>query len=88
MSDSFELAPVVVFCYKRPQHLARTIFSLLGNPEAAATHVTIFSDAAKSASNREAVAAVRRYVESISGFASVVSIRMGALAKAGIALIF
>jgi hypothetical protein len=65
------LAPVVVFAYMRPQHLRRTVESLLRNPEAAATHVTVYCDAAKRPEHRAGVEAVRAYVESLSGFASV-----------------
>lgn len=71
MNDALAPAPVVVFCYKRPDHLARTISSLVSNPEAAASHLTLFCDAAKSPADAAAVDAVRRYVDSIEGFASV-----------------
>ncbi len=71
MNSPVSLAPVVMFCFTRPDHLARTVESLLRNPEAAATHLTVFCDAARSPAHRAGVDAVRQYVASIAGFASV-----------------
>lgn len=68
------LAPVVVFAYMRPDHLRRTIESLLVNPEAAQTDVTIYCDGPKRAEHLGGVEAVRRYVASVSGFRSVTRI--------------
>jgi Glycosyl transferase family 2 len=68
------LAPVVLFAYARPEHLRRTVASLLRNPEVAATHVTVYCDAAKKPEHQAAVDAVRAFVDSISGFASVTRI--------------
>jgi hypothetical protein len=68
------LAPVVVFAYMRPQHLRRTVESLLRNPEAAHTHVTVYCDGPKRPEHRAGVEAVRAYVESLSGFATVTRI--------------
>jgi hypothetical protein len=65
------LAPIVVFAYMRPDHLQRTIASLLANPDAAASHVTFYCDAAKRPEHADGVAAVRRFVDSVAGFASV-----------------
>lgn len=65
------LAPLVLFAYARPEHLKRTVASLLRNPEAAATHVTVYCDAPKKPEHQPAVDAVRRFVDSMSGFASV-----------------
>jgi hypothetical protein len=67
-------APVVLFCYMRPEHLARTIESLQRNPEASRTHLRVYCDAAKKPEHQDAVDAVRRCVDSISGFASVTRI--------------
>jgi hypothetical protein len=64
-------APVVLFAYMRPEHLRRTITSLLGNAEAEATHLTVFCDAPKRSDHQPAVDEVRRYVDAIEGFASV-----------------
>jgi hypothetical protein len=62
---------VVLFAYMRPDHLRRTVSSLLRNPEAAATHLTVYCDAPKRPEHRDGVEAVREYVKSLSGFASV-----------------
>lgn len=67
--DAF--APVAVFAYKRRDHLRATMESLLSNVEARQTHVRIYCDAARTRRDEAGVAAVRRYVESIRGFASV-----------------
>ena len=69
-----DLAPVVLFCYMRPEHLARTVDSLQRNPEAARTHLRVYCDAARKPEHQAAVDAVRRFVASITGFASVTPI--------------
>jgi hypothetical protein len=66
-----EPAPIVLFAHRRPEHLRRTVESLLKNAEAPETHITIYCDAAKRTEHQAAVDAVRRYVDGISGFASV-----------------
>ncbi len=70
-----DLAPVVLFCYMRPEHLARTVDSLQRNPEAARTHLRVYCDAARKPEHQAAVDAVRRYVATITGFASVTPMR-------------
>ena len=65
------VAPVAVFAYARPMHLAQTIESLLSNSQASETDVIVFCDAAKSPAQTAAAAEVRRYVDSITGFASL-----------------
>jgi hypothetical protein len=67
--------PVALFAYARPDHLRRTVASLLRNPEAGQTALYVFCDAAKSSGQQPAVDAVRRYVDSITGFASVTIVR-------------
>jgi hypothetical protein len=64
-------APVILFAYNRPRHLAQTVASLLANPESVSTHLTIYCDAPKRPEHSAAVEEVRHYVESVSGFASV-----------------
>ncbi len=61
-------SPLAIFAYRRPEHLRRVVESLLENPEAAETNLTIFCDGAKSASDEEQVAAVRRYARTVEGF--------------------
>ena len=71
MNRPAALAPVILFCYMRPDHLARTVESLLRNAEAADTSLTVYCDAARKPEHQPQVETVRRYVESITGFASV-----------------
>jgi glycosyltransferase involved in cell wall biosynthesis len=64
-------APVALFAYNRPVHLRRTVEALLSNPEAQVSELFIFSDGAKDSVNAPAVAEVRRYINQVSGFATV-----------------
>lgn len=64
-------APVVLFAYNRPLHLQKTLESLLQNPEAAESTLFVFADGAKSAQYQVAVAAVRAYLEQLSGFKEI-----------------
>lgn len=65
------LAPIALFAYNRPMHLRRTVESLLANETAAAADLYIFSDGPRSPAQEPAVAEVRRYAGSVSGFRSV-----------------
>ena len=71
---STALAPVALFCYMRPEHLARTLDALQRNPEAARTHLRVYCDAPRKPGHQAAVDAVRRLVDGIAGFASVTRI--------------
>jgi hypothetical protein len=64
-------APIALFTYNRPSHTARVLESLLRNPEAAASDLHIFSDAAKEPGAAQAVSAVRSRIRAIRGFRSV-----------------
>lgn len=64
-------APVAVFAFARPDHLRRTIESLRANAEAARTHVTFYCDGSRAETDRPQVEAVRDYIASVAGFASV-----------------
>ncbi|SVC36265.1 uncharacterized protein METZ01_LOCUS289119 [marine metagenome] len=66
-----KLAPIVVFTYNRPNHTQRTVESLLKNPLTKKSDLIIFSDAAPTPSQRQAVDEVRRYLSIITGFHSV-----------------
>jgi hypothetical protein len=65
------LAPIVVFPYKRLQHIQQTIEALKSNALAAESHLYIYSDGAKTLQDEEEVNAVRRYLKSISGFKKI-----------------
>lgn len=62
-------APVALFAYRRPDHLAQVVAGLLANPEAAKTPLWIFCDGAKGVADATGVAAVRQFARTIEGFA-------------------
>jgi len=62
------IAPILVYAYNRPEHLQRCITSLRANALATDSELYVFSDAARSEANREAVAEVRRYIRTVTGF--------------------
>jgi hypothetical protein len=67
-------APVVLFAYRRPDHLRRALDSLAANSGADQTQVSIYCDGAKSAADGEAVEQVReiaRHANNLGTFASV-----------------
>src|SRR5262249_9090265 len=64
-------APVALFPYARPEHTRITVESLAANELAKGTKIFIFSDAARSEQDVEAVNAVRRYLRGIKGFRDV-----------------
>lgn len=63
--------PVAVFCYKRLDHLKRTLEALARNYGAEQTDVIVFSDAARFDREKADVDNVRRYIETLTGFKSV-----------------
>jgi acetyltransferase-like isoleucine patch superfamily enzyme len=69
MSDA--LAPIALFAYNRPKHLARTVAALLRDPLAGASDLHVFCDGAKSPAAEAAVREVRAFVRSITGFRSI-----------------
>lgn len=66
-----DLAPILLFAYNRPQHLKRAVGSLLQNEEAKASDLYVFSDAAKSSHDKEAVELVRETIQDIEGFRQI-----------------
>lgn len=66
-----ELAPIVIFTYKRLDTLKQTIAALQKNDLAKKSKLYIFSDAAKSEIDKEAVETVREYIQSINGFRTI-----------------
>jgi hypothetical protein len=63
--------PIVLFTYARPEHTRCTVEALLKNDGAANYDLIIFSDAAKSFEARSAVAEVRAFLSTITGFRSI-----------------
>lgn len=66
-----ELAPIVFFVYKRPDHAQRAVNSLLKNELASQSRLFIFSDGAKNEKDSLSVQETRKYIASIKGFAEV-----------------
>lgn len=64
-------APIVLFAYKRPEHLRLTLEALLANPLAKSSDLIVYSDAARDAATQEPVAAVRRLLHDVKGFRSI-----------------
>jgi hypothetical protein len=64
-------APIALFVYNRSDHTRRTIDALIQNSLAENSELIIFSDAAKSEAQAEAVRKVRKYISEIEGFKSV-----------------
>lgn len=49
MSDSFQLAPIALFTFKRPEHTRRTLEALAKNPEFEESPLFIYCDGARKA---------------------------------------
>ena len=75
MASRPELSPIALFAYMRPDHLRLTVQSLQANAEATHSDLHVFCDAPKRAEHADAVQAVRRFADSITGFASVTVVK-------------
>lgn len=64
-------APIVVFAFKRADHLRTMIESLRASPLASCSHLRVYCDAARTPADDAGVAAVRSYANSLDGFAGV-----------------
>jgi len=69
--EAVNYSPVALFAYDRPQHLRRTIESLLSDDLATRTDLFIFSDAPKKKENSVGVTEVREYLSYLTGFRSI-----------------
>ena len=69
------LSPIALFVYKRLDHTRQTVNSLLANAESKNCKLYIFSDAPKTEKDEFAVGEVRKYIDSISGFAGITIIK-------------
>ncbi|MBK7298315.1 MAG: hypothetical protein IPI91_17535 [Flavobacteriales bacterium] len=66
-----ELAPIVVFAYKRPAELQRMLRSLATNAEAAESHLILFCDGPKanaSYMDRVGIEKVHAIANNVMGF--------------------
>jgi Glycosyl transferase family 2 len=66
-----ELAPVVLFVYRRPDHLARVLDSLAANKEACNSILYIFSDGPRDETTAGDVARVRTMIRDLRNFAHI-----------------
>jgi hypothetical protein len=71
LPDTAALAPVALFAYARPDHLARTLAALRADPLAPRTALHVFCDAPRNPAAQADCAAVRALVRDLGGFASV-----------------
>ena len=69
-------APLVLFAYRRPDHLRRALDSLAANPGAGQTQVSIYCDGAKSETDREGVEQVREIARSVPDSGIFQSVRV------------
>jgi hypothetical protein len=65
------LAPIVVFCYNRPQHLRQTFAALRRNRLAAESTLIVFSDGARNSQDEVLVKEVRIVVAEQEGFQGI-----------------
>ncbi len=66
-----DCAPIALFAYKRPEHLASCLDSLLDNPEAPNTELWIFCDGPRSGTDEQSVLEVRELARKVHGFSRV-----------------
>ncbi|MDN5249909.1 glycosyltransferase [Betaproteobacteria bacterium LSUCC0117] len=65
------VAPIVLFAYKREEHLRLCVDSLLANDLASKSELIVYCDQAANDNDNDSVLAVRRYAHQINGFKSV-----------------
>lgn len=64
-------APILLFVFNRPDHVRRTVEALQRNTLAAESILYIYSDAARTPEQKDAVSEVRRYIHTINGFKEI-----------------
>lgn len=72
IEEAKKYAPIVLFCYNRPDTLAQTIQALQKNHLANESELIIFSDGAKGREDIKKVENVRTYLTAIEGFRRVI----------------
>ena len=65
------LAPIILFCYKRLDTLKLTVSALQKNYLANDSNLIIYSDGAKNKNDESAINEIRDYLKSIDGFKSI-----------------
>lgn len=66
-----QVAPILLFTYKRLDTLKQTVNSLKNNKLADQSELFIFSDAAKTEKDHQVVEEVRKFIKTVSGFKKV-----------------
>lgn len=66
-----KLAPVALFCYRRPSHTQRVINNLLANKLSSSTELYIFQDGPKTKDDLEDVSLVSALINKVRGFKSI-----------------
>jgi len=74
MSEAPINAPIALFAYARQDHLRLTVESLLLNPECRTTNLYVYCDGPRNDSTKSQTNAVRAYVDTLQGFASITRI--------------
>jgi hypothetical protein len=69
--DSKNLAPIVLFIYKRPWHSRQTLEALKKNVFASESNLFVFADGPKTIADEPKVREVRDHIRTIGGFKSV-----------------
>jgi hypothetical protein len=64
-------APIVLFVYKRLDHLKHTIISLKKNVESKKSKLIIFSDGYKNEDEKKDIIIIRDYIKNIKGFKKI-----------------
>ncbi len=71
MNATGSFTPIVLFAYARLDHLRQTVDSLQTNRESGSTPLYVYCDGPRHESHKAQTDAVRAYVDSIDGFASI-----------------
>lgn len=64
-------APIVIFCYNRPDHLRQTVEALAANEPASRSELIVYSDGPRKEADIPPIEAIRSYLATVSGFRSV-----------------
>lgn len=64
-------APIILFCFNRPEHLKKTVEALKNNALASVSDLYIYSDGPRHSKDTPKVTAVRDYLSTVMGFQSI-----------------
>ena len=71
MEKKMKYAPIILFVYKRLDHVRQVLDALLQNPEVSESTLIIYADAAKTSVDEKGVQEVRDYLKTLTGFANI-----------------